>query len=295
MPSDDYASISRGPLKLKGAAGVAKKKKKKSKDKGRTADLEKNLSTGDKNNNNSETALVPAEAGDDGAPERRHSPGIGGDDDDARRRRGRSESGEQDRDKDKDSREEDDNKTETERRFAEAKRKRVRLSSISFFKCALSSLALFSPIFCFRFVGGGGIANENYCQKTVKRADRVRPHPARAAQDAQAASRRAERAPGAAERASRHAQDWTRLRRQRRGSVKAYWGCRWDERIEEDDVFRYVWGRRSGQKVGHIPVCRRVARRNMPFFSISFFVSFDTRYSILDTPRFMKTRDSPCL
>ena len=154
MPSDDYASISRGPLKLKGAAGVAKKKKKKSKDKGGTTDLEKNLSTGDKNNN-SETALVPAEAGDDGTPElSRHSPGNGADDDDARRRRGRSESGEQDRDKDS---REDDNKTETERRFAEAKRKRVRLRPSVFFIRTSSLFPLL--LFLFRFVGGGGIAN----------------------------------------------------------------------------------------------------------------------------------------
>ncbi|KAH6840910.1 hypothetical protein B0I37DRAFT_357754 [Chaetomium sp. MPI-CAGE-AT-0009] len=44
MPSDEYAPAARGPLRLKGAAGVTKKKKKKG---GKSStDLEKNLSTG---------------------------------------------------------------------------------------------------------------------------------------------------------------------------------------------------------------------------------------------------------
>ena len=59
MPSDDYASITRGPLKLKGGAGVTKKKKKKDKTKAKSSstDLEKNLSTGGEDNN----SLAPAE------------------------------------------------------------------------------------------------------------------------------------------------------------------------------------------------------------------------------------------
>ncbi len=109
MPSDDYTSISRGPLKLKGAAGVTKKKKKKSKDK--ATDLEKNLSTG--GGDHDEAALVPTDK-----PKR--SPHDSDDEDYDTTQKKRFQS----RDK------EEDNKTETERRFAEAKRKRVRNATV---------------------------------------------------------------------------------------------------------------------------------------------------------------------
>ena len=107
MPSDDYTSISRGPLKLKGAAGVTKKKKKKAgKDKAAATDLEKNLSAG-------EGALVPTID----TPREERDDDV--DDDTRSRSRSRDKKG------DGGEEEEDESKTETERRFAEAKRKRV--------------------------------------------------------------------------------------------------------------------------------------------------------------------------
>lgn len=102
MPSDEYTSIARGPLRLKGGAGVTKKKKKK--DKGRS-DLEKNLSIG------SDSA---------GALSKRGSP-----DDEPDKQR--SQSPHKDADGRKEGEEEEEiPKTEAERRFAEIKRKRVR-------------------------------------------------------------------------------------------------------------------------------------------------------------------------
>ncbi|KAL2162718.1 hypothetical protein VTH06DRAFT_6554 [Thermothelomyces fergusii] len=111
MPSDEYAAVARGPLKLKGGAGVTKKsKKKKDKGKGKAAtDLEKNLSTGggDGIREGSEGALVPA--GEDGAPE------------EVQKEDGPSASASASA-----SAVEDDYKTEAERRFAEIKRKRLK-------------------------------------------------------------------------------------------------------------------------------------------------------------------------
>ncbi|KJZ73151.1 hypothetical protein HIM_07535 [Hirsutella minnesotensis 3608] len=69
MPSDEYAAIGGGALRIKGAKVQKKKKKKKDK-----TDLDKNLATGD------ETALVKRDAGDDG-PESARREGEEGDDD----------------------------------------------------------------------------------------------------------------------------------------------------------------------------------------------------------------------
>ncbi|KAK3903424.1 protein FAM32A [Staphylotrichum tortipilum] len=123
MPSDDYTSISRGPLKLKGAAGVTKKKKKKDKSI-KPTDLEKNLSTG----GDSDRALAPAEDKEDNSSSRRKDSPDSGDDDDARRRRQRKrrEGSWEEGGAGGEGGEQDDNKTETERRFAEAKRKRLK-------------------------------------------------------------------------------------------------------------------------------------------------------------------------
>jgi protein FAM32A len=105
MPSDEYTSVARGPLKLKGAAGVTKKKKKKDKDKsGARTDLERNLSTGD---GDGALARKPSEP-----PDRRPS----AEPSDAQEVQGVEAELE----------DPDSTKTEAERRFAEAKRKRVR-------------------------------------------------------------------------------------------------------------------------------------------------------------------------
>ncbi|KAL2125817.1 hypothetical protein VTI74DRAFT_2604 [Chaetomium olivicolor] len=116
MPSDEYTSIARGPLKLKGAAGVTKKKKKKDKDK--KPDLEKNLSTGGDGNNTQSAALALSDDSrlkdtSDRLPE---EGAVGR----------RSGSNDGDREERRDREKEEDNKTETERRFAEAKRKRLK-------------------------------------------------------------------------------------------------------------------------------------------------------------------------
>ncbi|KAL1838984.1 hypothetical protein VTJ49DRAFT_1995 [Mycothermus thermophilus] len=111
MPSDEYASVARGPLKLKGAAGVTKKKKKKTKDK---TDLEKNLSTG-----SDEKAIVPA--GDE-TKSRSRSPDEQQDPDRKKKKHVEQKEGGEGEE------EEDDEvaKTEAERRFAEARRKRLK-------------------------------------------------------------------------------------------------------------------------------------------------------------------------
>ncbi|KAK4250690.1 hypothetical protein C7999DRAFT_28771 [Corynascus novoguineensis] len=113
MPPDEYTSIARGPLKLKGVAGVTKKKKKK--DKGKTTDLEKNLSTGGSSRDSSESALVPAEKED--------APGSSADKE--RRSPTEEDRGELQQKQDETAAD-DDLKTETERRFLEAKRKRLK-------------------------------------------------------------------------------------------------------------------------------------------------------------------------
>ncbi|KAK4127539.1 DUF1754-domain-containing protein [Parathielavia appendiculata] len=108
MPSDEYSSVARGPLKLKGAAGVTKKRKKKDK----TTDLEKNLSTsGDK----------PIDSTKD-IPDR--SPG----EDSADKPTTSDRNDFEHREKTAAQKEEEAEalKTETERRFAEAKRKRLK-------------------------------------------------------------------------------------------------------------------------------------------------------------------------
>ncbi|KAL2191810.1 DUF1754-domain-containing protein [Thermothelomyces heterothallicus CBS 203.75] len=121
MPSDEYTTVGRGPLKLKGGAGVTKKKKKK--DKGKTTDLEKNLSTGggDGSRDSSERALVPTEK--EGTPGTGADKGGGGGEGTPPEARG----GElQKEDGPPASAVEDDYKTEAERRFAEIKRKRLK-------------------------------------------------------------------------------------------------------------------------------------------------------------------------
>jgi protein FAM32A len=105
MPSEEYRSVARGPLKLKGAAGVTKKKKKKDK----TTDLEKNLSPG-----GDKPKDTPREEADDtDKPRRSDSQGP--------EHRDQAQKGEEE--------DEAELKTEAERRFAEAKRKRVRSHS----------------------------------------------------------------------------------------------------------------------------------------------------------------------
>ncbi|KAH6641504.1 hypothetical protein F5144DRAFT_563837 [Chaetomium tenue] len=118
MPADEYAPAARGPLRLKGAAGVTKKKKKKSA-KSSTTDLAKNLATGDgaagDGGSGSSGALILREEESVGGREKERGDGEegrGGEDGEERR------SGEEG--------EEEENKTETERRFAEAKRKRLK-------------------------------------------------------------------------------------------------------------------------------------------------------------------------
>jgi protein FAM32A len=108
MPSEEYRSVARGPLKLKGAVGVTKKKKKKDK----TTDLEKNLSPG-----GDKPKDTPREDEDDTEmPRRSDSQGP--------EHRDQAQKGEEE--------DEAELKTEAERRFAEAKRKRVRSHSPCF-------------------------------------------------------------------------------------------------------------------------------------------------------------------
>jgi protein FAM32A len=183
MPADEYTSIARGPLKLKGGAGVTKKKKKKDRDRTKGTDLEKNLSTGSAD----DAKNTPDERSPDDNKER------GRESEEGREAKGEMERKEE---------EEDENKTETERRFAEAKRKRVRYLLIPLSFSVGGKGGYYSPL--------GRCPGKMYLQKydadksreTAKRTHRIGPHPPGAAQDAQAAGRGAERAPGAAERAS---------------------------------------------------------------------------------------------
>ncbi|KAK4185002.1 hypothetical protein QBC35DRAFT_504654 [Podospora australis] len=105
MGSDDYTSIARGPLKLKGvppsSSAVTKKKKKKSK----KTDLEKNLSTGDNTDANTPAPLSREKSEESGQiPQETPRPeGQEAEDDDI-----------------------DAGKTEAEKRFAEIKRKRLK-------------------------------------------------------------------------------------------------------------------------------------------------------------------------
>ena len=106
MPSDDYASIARGPLKLKGSK-VTKQKKKSKKEK-------------EKVSSDAERALTTAVDDDVEKKRRRENEGEGGELGNDTTAADERASG---------AEEEDDTKTEAERRFAEAKRKRVCLSS----------------------------------------------------------------------------------------------------------------------------------------------------------------------
>lgn len=110
MPAEEYSSVARGPLKLKGAK-VTKHKKKSKKDKEKaTSDVERALattttkSTADIRSEDEERAVTKQRSEERGvsedAVERSDSAAL-----------------------------EDDTKTETERRFAEAKRKRVCLTA----------------------------------------------------------------------------------------------------------------------------------------------------------------------
>ncbi|KAK4044775.1 protein FAM32A [Parachaetomium inaequale] len=123
MPADEYTSIARGPLKLKGGAGVTKKKKKKDKDraKGAGTDLEKNLSTGSGGDRDSAGSALAVSDDAKNTPDER-SP----DAEDNKGRRGGSEEGRDAKGEGEGQEEEEENKTETERRFAEAKRKRLK-------------------------------------------------------------------------------------------------------------------------------------------------------------------------
>ncbi|KAK0635215.1 hypothetical protein B0T17DRAFT_515654 [Bombardia bombarda] len=121
MPSEDYASVARGPLKLKGAK-VKKHKKTKTKTKSAVSDLEKNLSTGGDSSSRStdENALVTTQDNDTA-------------EEGARGRKRTHDSPEEEKDdtvavaaEEADGQTVDDNKTEAERRFAEIKRKRLK-------------------------------------------------------------------------------------------------------------------------------------------------------------------------
>ncbi|KAK0752052.1 hypothetical protein B0T18DRAFT_436213 [Schizothecium vesticola] len=107
MPADEYSSVARGPLKLKGAK-VTKHKKKSKKDKEKaTSDVERALAT------TKSTADVRSED-EERVPTKQRSEERGASEDvDVAERSGSAAL-------------EDDSKTETERRFAEAKRKRLK-------------------------------------------------------------------------------------------------------------------------------------------------------------------------
>lgn len=114
MPSDDYTTVARGPLKFKGiAGGKVKKSKKKNKDK--KSDLEKNLSTGDDSNK------LPDTTKDDNDEKKQLQLREGSEGADLEKKE-RSTSQE------RQGEESEETKTEAERRFLEAKRKRVCIS-----------------------------------------------------------------------------------------------------------------------------------------------------------------------
>ncbi|KAK3359724.1 hypothetical protein B0T25DRAFT_629053 [Lasiosphaeria hispida] len=104
MPSEDYAAVGRGPLKLKGAKITKhKKKSKKDKDKTNPDNLEKALSV---------TATTTTTDGDDTPLDPKRTKEA------ADETGGGSQSPKDDA--------EEDTKTEAERRFAEAKRKKLK-------------------------------------------------------------------------------------------------------------------------------------------------------------------------
>lgn len=112
MPADEYSSVARGPLKLKGAK-VTKHKKKSKKDKEKaTSDVERALAT---TTTKSTAADMRFEDEERAAATKQRSEERGASEDAVER------SGSAALD--------DDTKTETERRFAEAKRKRVCLTA----------------------------------------------------------------------------------------------------------------------------------------------------------------------
>ncbi|KAK1829680.1 protein FAM32A [Podospora conica] len=102
MPADEYSSVARGPLKLKGAK-VTKHKKKSKKDKEKaTSDVERALAT-------TTTTDARPEDAEQAATTKQRGEGS----EDVAERSGSAAL-------------EDDTKTETERRFAETKRKRLK-------------------------------------------------------------------------------------------------------------------------------------------------------------------------
>lgn len=114
MPSDDYTTVARGPLKLKGVAGgKVKKSKKKNKDK--KLDLEKNLSTGDDSN---KSPPVIKNEDDENKQSQLREGSEGTDIEKKERRTSQSQEPEEE--------ENEETKTEAERRFLEAKRKRLK-------------------------------------------------------------------------------------------------------------------------------------------------------------------------
>lgn len=113
MPADEYSSVARGPLKLKGAK-VTKHKKKSKKDMEKaTSDVERALAT---TTTKSTAADMRSEDEERAAATKQRSEERGASED-AVERSGSAAL-------------EDDTKTETERRFAEAKRKRVCLTAV---------------------------------------------------------------------------------------------------------------------------------------------------------------------
>lgn len=175
MPSDEYTAVARGALKLKGAkVGKSKKKSKKDKEK-KASDVERALAT-------STSTSTPA-SGDDARPDEEADRTISR----KERREGEEQEGEV-----------ENTKTEAERRFAELKRKRV---CLNVFAGVVSDRSVPEDVLFAMLT--------LYC--VAKRADRVWARPARAAQDAQGASRGAELAPLETERTPRHAQDRARL------------------------------------------------------------------------------------
>jgi protein FAM32A len=108
MPSDDYASIARGPLKLKGAkvSKSHKKKSKRHKDK-TSSDVERALATTSTSQTEEDAARRVVD------PQEKRKKFDGSEERDLTEERDEAEG---------------DTKTEAERRFAEAKRKRVCLT-----------------------------------------------------------------------------------------------------------------------------------------------------------------------
>lgn len=106
MPSDDYAPVGGGALRIKGAK--VKKHKKKSK----KTDLEKNLSTGDEPSSSSKR------------PKKEEDVPEGGDDDEDDNTK-RTKKQEEEEEKEEEEPQPERRKTEAEKRFEEARRKKL--------------------------------------------------------------------------------------------------------------------------------------------------------------------------